>query len=479
MHDQVKTRSRREIPAVGKVLDALGHYDFSRPVIIDLVRRELATIRAKAEIPEFESIVDSIRRSLANLRATRLQPVINGTGIVIHTNLGRAPLAPEAVRALKEIGPAYSNLEYDLVTGERGRRGSYIENAVALLCEAESATVVNNCAAALVLIVHYFTRAEGRGGEDAPTRSEVVISRGEMVQIGGGFRIGEIIEAAGAKVRDVGATNKTTLSDYAKAIGQNTALILKVHRSNFFMDGFVESPSSTAIAALARKKRIPFVEDLGSGAIFPTERLGLAEHEPTPAEALKDGAGLVCFSGDKLFGGPQAGIIAGKKRFVAALKREPLFRALRCDKLVFAALQATIDLHLDQSGGIPAIALLQVSEDELRARAAAIVDRLEGVPVRIAIGCGTVKVGGGTLPKSTMSSVTIDIVPKNCSLADFAARLRVSNPPVIGYIANARFKLDLRTIFPEQDELVVAAIRAACANTIEHHEDREEHEDGI
>jgi L-seryl-tRNA(Ser) seleniumtransferase len=468
MHDQVKTRSRREIPAVGKVLDALGHYDFSRPVIVDLVRRELAKIRARAEIPEFESIVDSVRRSLANLRATRLQPVINGTGIIIHTNLGRAPLSSEAVHALKQIGPAYSNLEYDLVTGERGRRGAYSENALALLCEAESATVVNNCAAALVLIVHHFTKGRARSelarrGEDAP---EVVISRGEMVQIGGGFRIGEIIEAAGGKVREVGATNKTTLSDYAKAIGQKTALILKVHRSNFFMDGFVESPSSTAIAALARKKRIPLVEDLGSGAIFPTERLGLAEHESTPAEALKDGAGLVCFSGDKLFGGPQAGIIAGKKRFVAALKREPLFRALRCDKLVFAALQATIDLHLDQSGGIPAIALLQVSEEELRARATAIVDRLEGVPVRIAIGCGTIKVGGGTLPKSTMSSVTIDIVPKNCSLADFAARLRASNPPLIGYIANAHFKLDLRTIFPQQDELVVAALRAACANTI-------------
>ena len=175
MHDQVKTRSRREIPAVSKVLDALGHYDFSRPVIVDLVRRELATIRAKAEIPEFESIVDSVRRSLANLRATRLQPVINGTGIVIHTNLGRAPLAPEAVRALKEIGPAYSNLEYDLVTGERGRRGSYIENVLALLCEAESATVVNNCAAALVLIVHHFTKARV-GREDRRSSSRAVRS---------------------------------------------------------------------------------------------------------------------------------------------------------------------------------------------------------------------------------------------------------------------------------------------------------------
>jgi L-seryl-tRNA(Ser) seleniumtransferase len=455
MHDPVKTRSRREIPAVGKVLDALGHYDFSRPVIVDLVRRDLVTIRARAEIPEFESIIDSVRRSLANLRASRLQPAINGTGIVLHTNLGRAPLAPEAVRALQEIGPVYCNLEYDLVAGGRGRRGSYIENALALLCEAESATVVNNCAAALTLIVHHFKKG----------RADVVISRGELVQIGGGFRIGEIFEAAGAKVREVGATNKTTLTDYAKAVRHSTALILKVHRSNFFMDGFVESPSTAEIAGIARKKRIPFLEDLGSGAIVATEQFGIAEHEPTPAEALKDGADLVCFSGDKLFGGPQAGVIAGKKRFVAALKREPLFRALRCDKLVFAALQVTIDLHLDQSTGrIPAIALLQVSEDDLRNRAAAVVGQLEGLPLRITIGCGTVKVGGGTLPKSTMSSVTIDIVPKNCSLADFAARLRASSPPVIGHIANARFKLDLRTIFPQQDELVVAALRAASAS---------------
>ena len=453
MHDQVKARSRREIPAVNKVLDALGRYDLPRPLVVDLIRRELSRLRGETEIPEFRTIVDLVRRSLAELSASRLQPVINGTGIVIHTNFGRVPLAADAIRALSETGSTYSNLEYVLGTSERGGRGNYIEKALALLCEAESATVVNNCAAALVLIVRHFTG----------NKPEIVISRGELIQIGGGFRIGEILEAAGAKLREVGATNKTTLNDYAKAIGPNTALILKVHRSNFFMSGFVESTSSAAIAALARKRRVPFVEDLGSGAIVATERLGIAEHEPTPAEALKDGADLVCFSGDKLFGGPQAGIIAGKKRFIAALKREPLFRALRCDKLIFAALQATVDLHLNQSTSvIPAIALLQVSEDELRARAAAIASRLEGLPLRIAIGRGIVKVGGGTLPKSTMSSVTIDIVPGNCSLVDFAARLRASNPPVIGHIANARFKLDLRTIFPQQDDAVVDAIRTAC-----------------
>jgi L-seryl-tRNA(Ser) seleniumtransferase len=466
MHDKLKSHSRRDIPAVNKVLGALGQYDLPRPLIVDLVRRELSKVRAKARTIEFEEIVDLVRGSIEQLRASRLQPVINGAGIVIHTNFGRAPIAAEAIRAVGEIGSVYSNLEYDLVTGERGRRAIYIENALALLCGAESATVVNNCAAALVLIVRHFSK----------NKAEVVISRGEMVQIGGGFRIGEIIEAAGAKLREIGATNKTSGDDYARAIGPNTALILKVHRSNFFMSGFVESPSTAELAALARKKRIPFVEDLGSGAVVATEQFGIAEHEPTPAEALKDRADLVCFSGDKLFGGPQAGIIAGKKRFITALKREPLFRALRCDKLTFAALQATVDLHLNQSTSeVPALALLRISDDELRTRGEAIIGRLGGLPLQIAIGRGTVKAGGGTLPKSGMPSITIDILPGNCSVTEFAAMMRASSPPVIGYISNGRFKLDLRTIFPKQDDAVVDAIRTSCAKQYYH----EEHEDGI
>ena len=455
MHDRVKLRARRQIPAVNRILDAVGHCDLPRPVIVDLVRRKLSEIRAARSVPKFESIMALVRRSLDELRASKLQPIINGTGIVIHTNFGRAPLPRDAICPLDGIGSGYSNLEYDLAAGERGRRGSYVETALGLLCEAEAATVVNNCAAALVLIVRHFTR----------TKTDVVISRGELVQIGGGFRIGEIIEATGAKLREVGATNKTTVNDYARAIGPNTAMILKVHRSNFFMSGFVQSPSPEEISALAQKKRIPFIEDLGSGAVVATEELGIAEHEPTPAEALKSGVDLVCFSGDKLFGGPQAGIIAGKKRLVAALKREPLFRALRCDKLCLAALQSTVDLHLNHAtAGIPALALLQIPEDELRARAAEICDQLSKkcTSLQIAIGRGAAKAGGGTLPKSTMPSATIDIVPKNSSLADFAATLRAWNPPVIGYIAGDRFKLDLRTIFPHQDGLVIQAIIAAC-----------------
>ena len=421
MRERVKSRSRREIPAVNKVLDALGEHDLPRPLVVDFVRRELSKIRSNSEIPEFESTVERLHRSLELLRASRLQPVINGTGIVIHTNFGRAPLAPEAVRVLTEIGSGYSNLEYDLSTGDRGHRGAYIENALALLCGAEATTVINNCAAALVLIVHHFAARNSRArpvrtglASGAPSKNEIIISRGELVQIGGGFRIGEIIEATGATLREVGATNKTTLDDYRRAIGPRSAMILKVHRSNFFMSGFVESPSAAAIAALARKKRIPFVEDLGSGAVVPTEQFNIAEHEPTPSEALKAGADLVCFSGDKLFGGPQAGIIAGKKRFVDGLKREPLFRALRCDKLCFAALQATIDLHLNQTvAKIPAIGLLQVFDDELRNRAAVIKTGLSDLPLQIAIGGSTARVGGGTLPKSTISSVTIEIVRRS------------------------------------------------------------------
>jgi len=466
MHDKVKSRSRRAIPSVSKVLDSLGQMDVPRPLIVDLVREKLSQLRRAREIPEFNAIVDLVRASIENLRASRIQPVINGTGIVVHTNLGRSPLPQGAGETLRNVASSYNNLELDLTTGDRGTRGAYLERALAVLCQAEAATIINNCAAALVLIVRHFVHRELdrlKRSSSPPTKPEVIISRGELVQIGGGFRIGEILEANGANLREVGATNKTTLADYARAIGKQTALILKVHRSNFFMSGFVESPSTAQLAVLARKKRVPFVEDLGSGALIATEQIGLHYHEPTPTEALKDGADLVCFSGDKLFGGPQAGIIVGKKRLIAALKSEPLFRALRCDKLVLAALQTTVDLHLNQvTSEIPALALLQIPKDELRARAAAMVTRLQGLPVKITIGSGAAKIGGGTLPRSILPSITLDFLPEACSVQNFARALRRFVPPVIGYIGDGRFKLDLRTIFSHQDDLVIDAIRTAC-----------------
>jgi len=447
-------RSRRQIPAVSKVLEQVAAADLPRPLVVQTIREELAQARhAKKRSGD---PIEAIQVALDRLRHSRLQPVINGTGIIVHTNLGRTPLAPEALNALVDVGRTYNNLEFDLNSGARGGRGQYLERALAALCQAEAACVVNNCAAALVLIVHHFTRL----------RPEVIISRGELVQIGGGFRVGEILEAAGATLREVGATNKTSLSDYGRAITAKTAMILKVHRSNFFMSGFVASPSTADLAKLARTKKIPIVEDVGSGAVAGSEEFGLREHEPTPLEALRAGVDLVCFSGDKLFGGPQAGIIAGKQRLISALKGEPLFRALRCDKLIFAALQSTVDFHLvGSTSEIPTIAFLRISKDELRARAAAILARLRGLPPQIAIGRGSVKVGGGTLPRSMLSSITIDIFPESCSVQDFASILRRSIPPVIGYIANGRFKLDLRTIFPHQDDAVVDAIRTACAAT--------------
>ncbi len=462
MHDKMKGRGRRAIPAVNTILDSLGQVDLPRPLVVDLVRREVADLRKARKIPEAGIILDRIRAAIATLRTTRIQPIINATGIVIHTNLGRAPLPQGAGEVLRNVASAYNNIELDLPTGDRGSRGAYLERAIAVLCEAEAATVVNNCAAALVLIVQYFIG----GRRAAGNKADVVISRGELVQIGGGFRIGEILEASGANLREVGATNKTTVADYAHAIGKQTALILKVHRSNFFMSGFVDSPSTKELAALAHKKGIPFVEDLGSGALIPTDQIGLHYHEPTPMEALKSGADLVCFSGDKLFGGPQAGIIVGKRRFIDALKREPLFRALRCDKLTFAALQTTVDLHLNQvTSEIPALALLQIPKDELRARAAAIVTRLQGLPVKIMIGAGTGKAGGGTLPRSIVPSITIDLLPENCTVEEFGAGLRSGTPPIVSYISGGRVRLDLRTIFSHQDDLLVDAIRTAATRS--------------
>jgi len=446
--------SLRAIPQVEKVLQQLGDTGLPRPVVVAVVRRELAELRKRAAktVIAPDAVIASIRSALATLRAQRIQPVINGTGILVHTNFGRSPLGPRVLETLRDIGGNYNNLEYDLTGGARGGRAAYLELALAVLCGAEAATVVNNCAAALVLALRHF--ATGR---------EVVISRGELVQIGGGFRIPEILEASGAKLREVGTTNKTTLGDYARAIGKETALILRVHRSNFFMGGFVESPSTEELAALARKKRVPFIEDLGSGAVIETQRFGV-EHEPTPAETLKRGVDLVSFSGDKLLGGPQAGIIAGRAKLVATLKRDPFFRALRCDKLILSALQTTADLYLNgEESQVRLVTLLAEAREKLRVRADGVVAALAGAPVKVSVGIGRGQVGGGTLPRSQFESVTVDIVPR-MPLEEFARRLRSHTPPVIGYVERGVFKLDLRTIFPAQDDMVVVAIRQALSS---------------
>ncbi len=291
----------------------------------------------------------------------------------------------------------------------------------------------------------------------------MVISRGELLQIGGGFRIPDVLESSGARLREVGTTNKTSLDDYARATTRQTAMILKVHRSNFFMDGFVESPTTEDIAALARRKRVPFVEDLGSGALVQTETVKGIEHEPTPAEVIRRGVGLVCFSGDKLLGGPQAGIIAGRRRFVGALKQEPLFRALRCDKLILSALEATIDCYLRGGQAIPVLEMLHATNGDLSNRAERIIAQLDGLSLAARVGTGRAQVGGGTLPRSAMSSVTLDIRHGTLTARELSGRLRDQPTPVIGYIVRGTVKIDLRTVFPRQDADVVTALRAASA----------------
>jgi L-seryl-tRNA(Ser) seleniumtransferase len=461
-------RALRGIPAVEKILHLLGPCALPRAILVDLVRSELAALRKAKTIPPTDEIVVQVKNAACELLASRIQPMINGTGILIHTNLGRAPLSRLAVEALTAAAANFNNLEFDLASGERGSRGQYVEKSLALLCGAEAATVVNNCAAALVLVLRHFV---------TESKDEVIVSRGELIQIGGGFRIPDILQTSGAQLREVGTTNKTSLADYAKAVGPRTALILKVHHSNFFMGGFVESPTTEEIASLARKKRIPLAEDLGSGAVVATEKLAGVQHEPTPAEVLRKGVDVVTFSGDKLLGGPQAGIVAGRAKIIERLKREPFFRALRCDKLVLAALQATVEQYLAASEqDLPIIKMLCVSNDDLRARAEKVLailaakaagrtsntPSLEGKSTTSpcwAIGDGKAQIGGGTLPRSDIPSVTMDF-----SVADLhglAARLRSCVPPVIGYIAGRRLKIDLRTVFPEQDSLLAAALLQA------------------
>jgi L-seryl-tRNA(Ser) seleniumtransferase len=467
----MKSSELRSIPAVEKVLQALGDTDLPRPLVVKVVRRELAALRTLKSIPAFEAVLAAVQGALRDLRASRIRPLINGTGILIHTNFGRAPLGSSVIEAMVRIGSNYSNLEYGLVGGARGGRAAYLEQTLAALCAAEAATVVNNNAAALVLILRHFCQADAaiskRSGargrrETALPKNEVIISRGELIQIGGGFRIPDILETSGARLREVGTTNKTSLQDYARAIGRETALILKVHRSNFFMDGFVESAPAEELAALARRKRVPLVEDLGSGAIIETQTVAGLEHEPTPAEVIGRGVDLVCFSGDKLLGGPQAGVIAGKAKLITALKRNPFFRALRCDKLILSALEATADIYMRGEQGIPVLEMLRASNDELRLRAEKITSALEGLPIKASVGEGQAQIGGGTLPRSAIASVTLDLVHTALKPQEFATRLRDQPVPVIGYVARGTLKLDLRTMFRRQDAELIAAIRAVC-----------------
>ncbi len=436
----------RALPAMHRVLaePAIAEYEatLGRATVKHAVEREFDRVRISGVAPSMEQVVAAVASILELERLRELIPVINATGILVHTNLGRAPLAPEALAAVERLGHGYTNLEYDLAAGERGSRYAH---ATSLLCEltgAQDAVVVNNCAAAVLLVLDTF--AKGR---------EVIVARNQLVEIGGGFRIPDVLERSGAYLREVGATNKVYLADFERALCPQTALLLRVHPSNYTIEGFTHDVSAAELAELGARVGVPVVEDLGSGALTDLAEYGLP-HERTVAEALSDGVGLVAFSGDKLLGGPQAGVLLGRSNLIARLRDNPLVRALRVDKMTLAALAATLQLHRSAESRvrIPLYRMLGTTVDELRARAAPYLAAMSGATVVES----DAYAGGGALPRARIPSIAISLAVKNPAL--FAAALRRENPAMVPRIERDRLLFDLRTIAPDEEDTVISTV---------------------
>ena len=404
--------------------------------------RESASGGNSAAVEEIvASLSGRLARRLERAAAASLVPVINATGVVIHTNLGRAPLSPQAAARVAELASSYSNLEYDLEAGDRGDREAHAEARLREMLGAEGTVVVNNNAAAVLLAVN--TLAEGR---------EVLVSRGELVEIGGSFRIPDVVGKSGATLREVGTTNRTRLSDYRAALGPDTGLILKVHPSNFRIVGFTESPAPADLAALARSAGVPFVEDLGSGLLSPLPGL---EGERTVAESLGAGADLVTFSGDKLPGGPQAGLAAGRRAVTDAMRRNPLYRALRVDKMTLAALDVVLADHEAGRNAerVPVQRMLRLDVAAVRARALALADGLRAAcpQARIEVVEGSSAVGGGAAPAVEIPTALVAVGHAVLGPERLAGALRAGDPPVVARVADERLVLDLRTVRPEEE----------------------------
>ena len=387
--------------------------------------------------------------------APSLRPAINATGVILHTNLGRAPLTPAAIEELRQSAPYYSNLEYDLSTGARGKRDVHLSRLIERMTGAEAAIVVNNCAAAVLLTL----AALARGGE-------VIVSRGELIEIGDGFRIPEIMEQSGAVLREVGTTNRTRIADYENAVNENTRLLLRVHPSNFAVTGFTEKPEVAELVALGARRALPVVEDLGSGCLVDLSAFGI--QEPTARESVEVGFSLVLFSGDKLLGGPQAGIIAGKKDLITKVRRHPLFRALRVDKLTIAAMETTFRAYLRAAWNeIPSQRMIRCSLQEIAQRAEKFLSSLQPCAAthgaRIEIADGRSLVGGGSTPAQSLPTKLLRIKSDRYSTSDIEARLRKGpgGIPVIARIEDESLLLDLRTVFPDQEAALASAV-AAC-----------------
>jgi len=470
MSPSLRQQVLRKIPSVDEILsnpqigDLLRTYP--RTVVVDAVRNGLKRLRQqlldKKELTDleeeffsFEHLYSLFRKEIDLQVQPRLRHLINATGVVIHTNLGRSPLHPSALKHMIDIAKNYSNLEYDLDRGERGNRYTHVEGILCRLSGAESALVVNNNAGAVLLVLN--TIAEGR---------EVIVSRGELVEIGGAFRIPDVMRRSGASLREVGTTNRTYLSDYQKAIGSQTALLLKVHTSNFRVMGFTSDVSLQELVQLGRQHDLPVMNDLGSGCFVDLSQYGL-EKEPTVQEAIKTGGDVVTFSGDKLLGGPQAGIILGKKNLLDLIKINPLTRALRIDKLTLAALESTLLLYLDEKRAmeeIPTLRMLSLDTGNLKRRGRRLLRRLSGMVdkgTQLTLREDVSQVGGGALPLQELPTMVLAVKPLDLSVNELEENLRKGEPPIISRISKDELILDMRTVLDEEIPFLALGLEKA------------------
>ena len=478
-----KTELFRRLPSVDEILRTPPVAELmaasGSSVVTDAARVVLARLREEISSGLLDKrsldlalsgIAAAIEQQLRNTLGYSLRAVINATGVILHTNLGRAPLAESAVDHIREASTAYSNLEFNLEAGERGKRDVHIERLFRKLLEDGSADpamgqsgavpapseistiVVNNNAAAVLLALN--TLAEG---------GEVIVSRGELVEIGGSFRIPDVMAKSGAILREVGTTNRTRIADYEKAINERTRLLLRVHRSNFEITGFTEQAPVAGLVDLARKHRLPLMEDLGSGALVNLQSFGISG-EPSVQDSLRSGVDVVTYSGDKLLGGPQAGLISGRRQLVARMRSNSLFRALRVDKLTYAALEATLLAYVKRDhDAIPTLRMMRLSKDEIGQRAQVIAGQIGHNKLRVQVTDGNSLIGGGAAPSAVLPTRLLALTCEDLGADELAARMRTAEPPIVARVEEGRVLLDLRTVFPEQDDMIVVTLNRICS----------------
>lgn len=451
----------RRLPQVDRLSGALPEHRASTLRVAAarrVISRATEAILAGEQCPSFEKLVASATAELEAQSRRRLRPLINATGVLLHTNLGRAPLSPAALDAVREAGSGYSNLEFDLATGKRGSRYEHSAEMLATLTGSESALVVNNNAAAVLLALSGLAR-----------RKEAVISRGELIEIGGEFRIPDIMAESGAVMREVGTTNRTHLKDYANAIGPETGAILKVHPSNYEVTGFTKSVSGRELAELARSRGVPLIHDVGSGLLsrhLPGGVPSWLSKEPSVTAAVEDGADIVTFSGDKLLGGPQAGILVGKAQAIDRLRRSPLLRAFRTDKTTLAALDSTLMAYLSgQVAGIPFWRMALAGAEDIQVRAKALAAGLPGSGARVEVVTGFSTTGGGSAPTSRIPTFVLRVEPAGGGAQALASALLSHEPHVVARIEDGALIVDLRTVEPQDDAVVQAALSDSLKST--------------